>query len=248
MALKITGQTESSETDSADIVGRFRSGYQDNGEMASLQAFRVTTGDEKVANKIVELLGVDTDHGDTQPQEWEAQGEDYLEVFTKAKGVVVILDSAQDYKSSLVRRAADGEFMYSTDGEVVLAVGEEYESEFTVGDPEPQAGQDLETRKAKAKKGLGSKPDIRVTFSLKDAPELGKFQWRSGGWSLVQNDPEPKLRRLPDGPIEAELRLVYVDGKRFKYTKPELVVRKSLADGVVTNAKPAVKVGDDTPF
>jgi hypothetical protein len=243
--LKITGSGETAATESSDIVGRFRSGYQIDGEPASLSAFRVTTGDEAVAKKIAEKLGVDTSHGEEQPQEWEAQGEDYLEVFTKADKVVIVLDSANDYKSTLVRRTRDGDFMYATDGQVILGVGEDYEDEFTVGDPAPEAKMDLDTIKTKAKKGLAASPDIRVTFLIKGLEDLGKFQFRSGGWSLVHNDPEEKLRRLPDGPIEAELKLTTVEGKRFTWTKPELVVRKSLAEGVVKNEKPSV---GEAPF
>lgn len=245
--LKISGANET-VTEQSDVVGRFRSGYQIDGTPASLSAFRVTTGDESVANKIIELFGVDSERqeGD-EPQEWEAQGEDYLEVFTNASSVNIILDSAADYTSQLVRRDGTGDFMYATDGEVILAVGEEYESDYNVGDPDPQAGQDLDTRKAKAKKRMGSSPDVRLNFRIEGAEDLGVFQFRSGGWSLVQNDPEPKLRRLPDGPIAATLKLTTVEGKKFTWTKPELLVKKSLADGAVVNEKPAI-AEDDTPF
>lgn len=246
MPINISGTTETEQTEQSDIVGRFRSGYQTDGVPSSLSAFRITTGDPKLMAKIAKEFGVDkTKPGDGGPSEWEAAGEDYLEVFTNAKAVTVILDSANDYKSSLVRRTADGDFMYSTDGTVITAVGEDYEDEFQVGNPDPQANQDLDVRKAKAKKGLGSSPDIRVVFSIEGHEDWGKFQFRSGGWSLVHNDPEPKLRRLPDGPIRAELRLTTVEGKKFTWTKPELNIRGSLVDGVVANAKPSV---GDAPF
>lgn len=245
--LNISGASETT-TEQSDVVGRFRSGYQINDVPASLSNFRITTGDEKLAEQIAELYGVDTEKQDTKgPQEWEAQGEDYLEVFTTTSSVNIILDSAADYKSSLVRRTRDGDFMYATDGTVITAVGEDYEDEYEVGKPDPQTGQDLDIRKAKAKKGLGSSPDIRITFLIEGHEDWGKFQFRSGGWSLVHNDPEPKLRRLPDGPIAATLKLVTVEGKKFTWTKPELLVRKSLADGAVVNAKPEIQA-DDTPF
>ncbi len=246
--LSIKNNTEVSDSASADVVGRFRSGYQVNGEPAGLDAFRITTGDEKLAKAIAKAFGTDKDKPNAGgPAEWEAQGEDYLEVFTTTSAVNIILDSASAYQSSLSRRTADGDFMYATNGETITSVGEDYEDEYTVGDPDPQAEQDLETRKAKAKKGLGAKPDVRIRFTIEAHPEWGTFEFRSGGWSLVQNDPEPKLRRLPEGPILAQLKLTHVNGKKFSWTKPELLVRKSLADGAVTNEKPAA-YGDDVPF
>lgn len=243
--LKITNPNAGTEsTESNDVVGRFRAGYQINGEPASLANFRVTTGDQKIADAIAKELGVDKTKAEG-PQEWEATGEDYIEVFTDTDSVGIILASANDYKASLTRRTRDGDFMYATDGAVITAVGEDYEDEYEVGDADPQADQDLETRKAKAKKGLGSSPDIRIRFTLEAHPEWGVFEYRTGGWSFVHSDPEPKLRRLPDGPIKAVLKLTTVEGKKFTWTKPELIVRGSLAEGAVENTKPAV---GDTPF
>lgn len=240
--LKINNTTAEETTEQSDVVGRFRSGYQVDGTPASLSTFRITTGDAALADQIAKAFGINKEHAEG-PQEWEAAGEDYIEVFTNTSSVNIILASAGDYKSSLVRRAGDGEFMYSTDGEVITAVGEEYEDEFNVGDPDPQAGQDLDTRKAKAKKKLGSAPDIRVNFTIEGHEDWGVFQFRSGGWSLVHNDPEPKLRRMPEGPIKATLKLTEVVGKKFTWTKPELLIRGAVG----AKEKPAVK-SSDVPF
>lgn len=239
--LKINTSTSEDTTEQSDVVGRFRSGYQIDGVPASLSNFRITTGDAKLAKAIAKALGVDKALAEG-PQEWDAAGEDYIEVFTSTGSVNIILASPNDYRSSLVRRTKDGDFMYATDGEVILAVGDDYEDEFQVGDPDPQIDQDLDTRKAKAKKGLGSSPDIRVKFTIEGHEAWGVFEFRSGGWSLVHNDPEPKLRRLPEGPIKAQLKLTTVEGKKFTWTKPELIVRGSVGG----NEKPAV--GDEVPF
>lgn len=247
--LKINTEAEETPTEQSDVVGRFRAGYQIDGEPASLSAFRVTTGDPKLAVAIAKALKVDKDKTGEDAtkdgvQEWDASGEDYLEVFTLADSVNIILEGAGSYRSQLVRRTRDGDFMYATDGEIITAVGEDYEDEFEVGNPDPQAGQDLTTRVAKAKKGLGSSPDIRIKFTLADHPEWGTFEYRTGGWSLVRNSPEGKLSRLGEGAIKAVLRLVTVEGKKFTYTKPEVLVR-----GLVGGAeKPEVAAGDDTPF
>lgn len=238
--LKINSASTEEVTEQSDVVGRFRSGYQIDGAPASLHAFRITTGDAKLSKAIAKEFGVDKDKAEG-PQEWDAAGEDYIEVFTNASSVNIILASPGDYKSSLVRRTKDGDFMYATDGEIITAVGEDFEDEYEVGNPDPQIEQDLDTRKAKAKKGLGSSPDIRVKFTIEGHANWGVFEFRSGGWSLVHNDPEPKLRRLPEGPIKAVLKLTTVEGKRFTWTKPELIIRGSV-DGA---EKPAV---GDSPF
>jgi hypothetical protein len=245
--LKITNPSASSApTEASDVVGRFRSGYQIDGEPASLSAFRITTGDPGLAAELAAEFGIDKTKAEG-PQEWEAAGEDYIEVFTEAHSVNIILENAAAYKSSLVRRAGDGSFMYATDGEVITAVGEDFEDEYAVGNPDPQSGQDLDTRKAKAKKKLGSSPDIRVSFTIEDHADWGIFQFRSGGWSLVHNDPEEKLSRMPEGPIKCQLKLTTVEGKKFTWTKPELLVRGSAIEGTVQNLKPALR-GDNTPF
>jgi len=238
--LKINNASTEETTEQSDVVGRFRSGYQIDGTPASLHSFRITTGDAKLSKEIAKAFGVDKDKA-PGPQEWDAAGEDYIEVFTTTSSVNIILAGPGDYKSSLVRRTKDGDFMYATDGEVITAVGEDFEDEYEVGNPDPQLEQDLDTRKSKAKKGLGSSPDIRVKFTIEDHEDWGAFEFRSGGWSLVHNDPEPKLRRLPEGPIKAVLKLTTVEGKKFTWTKPELLIRGSV--GAVE--KPAV---GDTPF
>lgn len=241
--LKINNPSTSSEsTEQSDVVGRFRAGFVVDGEPASLESFRVTTGDPALADLIAAEFGIDTTHAEG-PQEWEAPGEDFLEVFTTTSTINIILESNKDYKASLVRRAADGDFMYSTDGEVITAVGEDYEDEYEIGNPDPQADQDLDTRKTKAKKKLGSAPDVRVNFLLEGHEDWGTFQYRTGGWSLVHNSPEEKLQRFPDGPVKAVLKLTAVTGKKFSYVKPELIVRGYAAGA---NEKPAVS--DETPF
>lgn len=243
--LKInTENTTPSETEStdSDVVGRFRAGYQDSEGMHSLSAFRLTTGDAKLMDLLVKEFGKSKDFGSQAgPQEWDATGEDYLELFSDTSSVNVILEDKSAYRSSLVRRTKDGDFMYATDGEIITAVGEEYEDEFEVGAPDPQVDQDINTRKAKEKKGLGSKPDIRIRFRLADHPEWGIFEYRTGGWSLVINSPEGKLQRLGDGQIKAQLKLTEVKTKRWTYTKPEFLVR-GLVDGP---AKPAIEAPED---
>lgn len=239
--LKITKHDETESTEeTTDVVGRFRAGYMVDDEPVSLSAFRVTTGDETLAKKIASPkgLGLNPDVDEAGPQEWDAAGEDFIEVFTKAAEVDVILDSAEAYQSSLIRRDKDDEFMYATDGEVITAVGEDYEDQFEVGDPDPQIEEGLTTRKQKARKNKGSRPDIRIRFRLVEHPEWGVFEYRTSGWSLVTHSSEEKLAGLGEGPIRATLKLIRSKNRRRAYTFPELAVHGLEAD---VQEKAAVK-------
>src|SRR5690606_11528320 len=98
---------------SGDVVGRFRSGYQVDNRPQSLGAWRVTTGDPEVAARVHELFGGDS------PQEWDAKGEDILEVFTAAAEVDVILEGASAIRQRMVLRNMNGEVIRAGDGETL---------------------------------------------------------------------------------------------------------------------------------
>lgn len=78
------------------VVGRFRSGHQIDGQPSSLDEWRVTTGDPDVAAAIYAELGGDA------PAEWEAKGEDNLEVFNASKSVDILLESESAIRQRLV--------------------------------------------------------------------------------------------------------------------------------------------------
>lgn len=191
-----------------DLVGRFRSGYQLNNRPATLEAWRVTTGDPDVAEAIGDLLGGDA-------QEWAAKGEDNLEVFTEADSVEIILDGHNAIQSEMV--------LWGSNGPIRKCNGVEQ-----LGD---DAGEDcvcpaaFADRKTHAEKGKGCKPNISVHFRLADAPDLGVFKFVSGSWSLARDigPAEDKLAEI-DGPARAKLSLVVVEyeaqGKARKFTKP----------------------------
>lgn len=164
---------------SNDVVGRFRSGYVINNKPQSLDAFRVTTGDPDVANRVHELLGGD------EPQEWteaiEAGREETLEVFTAASKVQVILEGDDPVRSKMVLRNMNGEIVRSGDGQIL-----DYPDE-VAGQPDPQAGQTFRERKEAARAGMGAKPETSVFFRLAADPDLGKFRFQTGSWDFVSD-------------------------------------------------------------
>lgn len=210
---------------SDDVVGRFRSGYQVNNRPQALGAWRITTGDPDVADRVHELFGGD------EPQNWDATGEDNIEVFTEAASVTVILDGPNAIRQRMVLRNRNGEVVRASDGEVI-----EYPEEMA-GQPDPQAGQSLAELKDAARAGIGAKPETDIFFRLADDPDLGKFRFRSGSWDLASDvnyyGVFEELAKI-DGPALATLTLNEKSfvaksgprkGKTVSYTAPSLRVK-----------------------
>ncbi|WGH21384.1 recombination directionality factor [Arthrobacter phage Emotion] len=230
MALKIFGDADTANATprnkfADDVVGRFRSGHQINKRPAALSEWRVTTGDPEVADKIYDLLGGEA------PQEWEANGEDNLEVFTASKAIEVILESSKAIRQRLVLWGRNGKPIYTTDGETK-----------DDGTPDPDAELSFQERKQKGRDGIGPTPDVEVYFRLAADPDLGIFKFQSGSWSLVSdmayNDTEGELAdALADsesGKVKAILKLEQVSfvakngpqaGKTVSYTKPVIQIK-----------------------
>ncbi|GAA2843961.1 hypothetical protein Acy02nite_68600 [Actinoplanes cyaneus] len=197
-----------------DLVGRFRSGYQINGRPASLQKWRVTSGDPEVATAISDLL-----RGE-KPQEWQTQGEDNLEVFTAAEKVKVIIEGPSALRSEMV--------LWGRAGAIRRCDGVEQTADDAKGRPcECPAG--YTDRKEAAKKGTGCQPNVTLFFRLAEDPDMGRFKFTSGSWSLVRDlaDVELKLAAI-DGPALAWLKLEVVEydsgGTRRSFTKPVIDV------------------------
>lgn len=237
MSLKIFGgpdgapQKKAQKTD--DVVGRFRSGYVvgegRDARPVALQEWRVTTGDPDVAEKIADLLNAESD-----PKEWDAAGEDNIEVFTSANEIEVILEGEKALRQAMVLYGRKG-IVRVSDGETITY------PEDQKGKPDPQAGQTFAERKQEARDGTGAEPRIEVWFRLAANPELGLFKFQSGSWSLVSdlayNDVEGDLADYAadsDGKgVNATLSLEEVSfvakngpraGQTVSYTKPVLKI------------------------
>lgn len=208
-----------------DIVGRFRSGYQLNDRPQALTEWRVTTGDPEVAAAIFEELGGDA------PQEWEARGEDNLEVFTASKSIDVILDGPKALRQKMILWGRNGKPILSGDGETL-----------DDGSPDPDAHLTFAQRKEKARAGTGAEPQIEVFFRLAENPDLGIFKFQTGSWSLASDlayngtvdDLEDLAADSETGKVRAVLKLEEVSfvakngpraGQTVNYTKPVLTLK-----------------------
>lgn len=201
-----------------DMVGRFRSGYQINGRPASLEAWRVTTGDPDVATLISDLLGGEP------PQRWESRGEDNLEIFTASGQVEIILDGPNSIRSEMV--------LWGRSGAIRKCDGVEQKGD-DIGKP-CECPATFADRKDAAKAGRGCEPSVTIYFRLAANPDLGVFKFTSGSWSLARDIgfAEDKLATI-DGPALATLALEVVEftsqGVNRKFTKPVITVRKAHA-------------------
>lgn len=194
-----------------DIVGRFRSGYQISKRPAALEKWRVTTGDPEVAARIAELFG-------GEPQEWDAQGEDNLEVFTNVDKVKIILNGPGAVRQEMV--------LWGRTRPIRRCDGVEQHGEGDEGKP-CECPSTLRARIEAADAGKGCEPSTTIIFRLADDPDLGRFRFASGSWSLVKD-----LHGIEDriaefgGPVYAWLALAAVEietaGQRRRFVKPVL--------------------------
>jgi hypothetical protein len=198
-----------------DVVGRFRSGAQVNRRPLALDEWRVTTGDPEVADAIAARFG-------GTPQEWAAQGEDNIEVYTTTPSVDIILDGPDAVRQSMVLWGRNG-LIRTCDG---VTQKDDQGSPCAC----PSA---LKDRKEAAKAGHGCEPSIQVYFRLADDPDLGKLKFFSGSWSmardLVHDGVEDALRDI-DGPARATLSIEKVEwetkeGTTRSFMKPVLAIK-----------------------
>ncbi|WP_051039674.1 recombination directionality factor [Microbacterium sp. B24] len=179
MALKVFGtdpatQPKLRQSFADDVVGRFRAGHSVNGRPASLEEWRVTTGDPEVAAKVHELLGGDA------PQKFETKGEDDIEVFTASAEVDIVI--VKPIRQRMVFWSRANKLVYATDGEWKLD-----DSGNPTDEPDPDASLSFAERKQKGQDGLGPVPDTELYFRLAADPDLGIFKFQTGSWGLVRD-------------------------------------------------------------
>ena len=216
MAFRIF-DVDSSETKSAssdDIVGRFRSGHQISGRPMALTEWRVTGADPVTLETVREIMG-----GDEEPAKWDTKSDETYEVFTTSTTVEIILDGPKALKTGMV--------LWGRKGKIRECDGATQTDE---GGSDCVCPSDMRERKEGAKNGTACEPSIQIYFRLALNPELGKFKFFTGSWTMAKEiwKAEERLAEI-DGPAHATLTLELVefttkDGKNVQYTKPILDV------------------------
>jgi hypothetical protein len=175
---------------STDIVGRFRAGRQLQGRPMSLTTWRITTGDPEVAAAVAERFGAVEG-----PQEWETKTDERLEVITEATSVSVIIANPRHVTSEMVLWGRKGK-LRQCDG-VKQANGESCVCPSDYGE-----------RIKGAQEGTACEPSISYLFSLADAPELGRFRFQTGSWTVARQVAEVEAALADiDGPATGTLTL-----------------------------------------
>ncbi|MEU8840263.1 hypothetical protein AB0D97_14180 [Streptomyces roseus] len=199
-----------------DFVGRFRSGRLVGKQPEALNEWRVTTGDPVVAAEIARLMGGD-------PEEWDTDKEDNIEVLTDSSSVEIIIESSDKIDASMKLFGMSG-LVHHCDGVEFLSPDEDKGE--ACGCP-PM----LQDRKDKAKAGRGPKPSIDVVFKLAEAPELGLFRFNSGSWELVKvlHTVLADVDAYEGSPVRATLSIENVSyttkaGRDVSYNKPVIKV------------------------
>lgn len=206
----------------SDIVGRFRSGYQIDGKPNALSEWRVTSGDPEVMDAVIDYLG-DANDG---VQEWEARGEDNLEVFTNTAEVSVLLKDITAIDARMLIWPKRGK----TKDFVCGGVAHEFEK----GKPYECTDGDWTTRAEHDEQDHVCEPAVKIRFRLADDPDLGLFEFQTGSWSMASVIGEEigalmDIEEADGLPARATLGLELVeyttkDGKDRRFTKPVLTV------------------------
>ncbi|MFD7257806.1 hypothetical protein [Streptomyces sp. NPDC059874] len=223
-------------TYSDDTVGRLHSGYMDETnpkkpQPVALTEWRFSTGERTVGDAVAQLFG------GTPVENEESTSENFIDVFTNATKIPVIIDP--DGIESDMKQWINGKLVHHCTGARFLS----HPDEDNIGTPCGCPALFAE-RKQRAKDYMGPNPSITVTFSLADDPELGLFKFQTGSWTLAKilHESEEALARVgAGGSVLAELELKYVEfvltkgkdrGKTVSYTKPEIHIKKSYNDAI----------------
>jgi hypothetical protein len=194
-----------------DIVGRFRSGQQLNDRPLALSEWRITSADPEALATIAKIMGGD------EPTQWDTKTDEKYELFTKSSSVNITLDGPTALRSSMV--------LWGRSAKIRQCNGAEQEDGTPCACP-----SDIKELKVQGKQGLACEPSIQVYFRLTDAPELGKFKFFSGSWTMAKEmtTAEEALEAI-DGAAYATMHLELVeyttkDGKNVKFTKPVVTI------------------------
>lgn len=213
-------ETAAKTASNDDIVGRFRSGQQLNDRPLALSEWRITSADPEALSIIAKIMG------GAEPTEWNTKTDEKYELFTTSSSVNITLDGPTALRSSMV--------LWGRSAKIRQCNGAEQEDGTPCACP-----SDIKELKAQGKQGLACEPSIQVYFRLTDAPELGKFKFFSGSWTMAKEmgAAEAALAVI-DGPAYATMHLELVeyvakDGTNVKFTKPVVSILGPTTDSEV---------------
>jgi hypothetical protein len=164
-------------------TGQIRIGGSKAGVAYTTDTLRITADDEATLETLAKAHGGEV-------AEWETNKSDRFELLTTIKAVVVDLFSW----NAGFERWHEKKLVVQCDGK-----------EQRDGSP-CECPASISERKELAKVGKACKPKFKAQVCFPDSPELGKFRFESGAWSLVNksNDIE---QHVADGPAPIEIAI-----------------------------------------
>ncbi|MFD3904122.1 hypothetical protein HXS80_15940 [Streptomyces sp. CB04723] len=216
------------QTYADDTVGRLHSGYSETNEKGNLvpvalSEWRFSTGEKTVADAVAQLFG------GTPVENEESTSENFIDVFTSKSRIPVVIEAdGIDWDMKLWW---NNKLKHHCDGFDFLS----HKDEDMIGQP-CGCPTLFDERKAAAKEGDAPNPAQTVTFSLADDPELGRFKFQTGSWTLfkVIHEAEDDLERIGQGGAV----LAYLELELVEYTPKKGPMRNKL----VSYYKPVINV------
>lgn len=229
---------------SDDTVGRLHSGYMDETDPrkpkpVALTKWRFSTGEKPVGDAAAELFG------GTPVENENPDVENFIDVFTDATKVPVIIEPGTNGIDSDMKEWRNGKLVHHCDGVRFLS---HLSNPAKVGD-ECGCPKLFAERKQAAKDFMGPSPSITVHFRLAEDPALGLFKYQTSSWTLAKilHEAEEAVETVGQGsPVFGFLELEYVEfvltkgkdrGKTVSYTKPVIRIVKKYDDAIADDAE-----------
>ncbi|MFD8318904.1 recombination directionality factor [Kitasatospora purpeofusca] len=231
---------EKNERFADDVVGKFRNyrAVPGGGFPDKVLKWDVTCAVPSDAQAVYELLG------GQPPVERETEAEDALLVATDTNSVPIIISGPDAIRFDM-KHWINGKLAHHCNGVTFLSPDED--KGVACGCPKTIA-----ERKERAKNERGPKPDIRLTFRLADDPTLGLFEYKTSGWTLL-DDLHSIFKGLDavGGAALAQLNNEHVEyttkaGREVSYTKLQVKILKAYEDAITDS--PEAGYDEEPPF
>lgn len=227
---------EPRKTFTSGLVGVIAStGFdKDTNQGVMYETFRVTTNSLPAAEDVAEL------YGGTPTEDPEAKGEFFTVVDTDKDKLYLVISGADAIHFDM-KKWESGQLTHHCTGRYYL----DEDRKGTRCD----CPKFFAERKARGKKGIGPKPDIRVRGHFADDPEIGEFEFRTKNWDVLEHLHEAAAALANvDGSALVELEIEHVEydvtkgpntGQHRRYKIPHVNVRGSYEAAIADDPDPA---------
>lgn len=214
---------------SSDLVGIIAStGYDKaNNKGLMFDTFRVTTSGRDTADAVAQL------YGGAPVEDPDAKGEFFTVVDTDRDKLYLVVNGTESVSFDM-KKWENGVLTH-------WCTGRYYLDEDRKG-TRCDCPKFFAERKARGKKGIGPKPDIRVRGPFADDTELGMVEFRTKNWGVLErlHETGAALDAI-DGPALVEIEIEHVEydiekgpdaGQHRSFRVPHINVKKAYDDAI----------------